>query len=51
MDCVHPLVEKDDELVFFYLFIYFNVDEYSYVKSYSSTSFVFVSMFNFGLLV
>ncbi len=49
MECIHPLVEKNYELVFFYK-IKINVHEYSYVKSYSSTSLVFVNMFNFKLL-
>ncbi len=33
-----------------YFFILLFVDEYTYVKSYSSTSLVFVNTFNFGLL-
>jgi hypothetical protein len=51
MECVHPFVEKDHDLVFCFYFYFSKVEEYSYVKSYSSTSLVFIYMFNFGLLM
>ncbi len=51
MECIHPLVEKDHEFVCVCVFILNNnIDEYSHVKSYSSTSSIFVNMFNFRLL-
>jgi len=48
MECVHPFVEKDHELVFHFFHFKKNVEEYSYFKLYSSTSLVFVYVFNFG---
>jgi hypothetical protein len=50
MEYIHPFVEKDHELVFHFFLNFLNVEEYSYVKSYSSTFLVFVYVFNFGLL-
>jgi hypothetical protein len=45
MICVHPFVEKHHELVFCFFWVcFFNGDECSYVKSYSSTSVVLINI-------
>jgi hypothetical protein len=47
---VHLLRKIMNWCFLLFVFFFYNVDEYSFVKSYSSISLVFVNMFNFRLL-